>query len=114
MTKISKELLKELAIKPVGVKHDTGKVMGQLLGDFSRALMGVAEVGTFGARKYTRGGWQHVLDAQQRYYDALWRHLLQANQEELDSESKLSHLEHAAWNILAVIELKKRESNATH
>lgn len=100
---------------PVGVKHDSGKVMGQLLGDFSRALMGVAEVGTFGAKKYTRGGWQHVSDAEQRYYDAAWRHILQANQEEVDSESGLSHLEHAAWNILAVIELKKRAAtNATH
>lgn len=93
---------------PIGVKHDDGKIMGQLLGDFSRALLGVAEVGTFGANKYTRGGWQHVLGAEQRYYDALWRHILQANQEEVDSESGLSHLEHAAWNILAVIELKKR------
>lgn len=99
---------------PEGVKHDQGKIMGQLLGDFSRALMGVAEVGTFGAHKYTRGGWQTVPDAYQRYYDALWRHLLQANHEDRDVESGLTHLEHAAWNILAVIELKKRNMNATH
>lgn len=99
---------------PEGVKHDEGKIMGQLLGDFSRALMGVAEVGTFGAHKYTRGGWQTVPDAYQRYYDALWRHLLQANHEDQDVESGLTHLEHAAWNILAVIELKKRDMNATH
>ena len=95
-----------------GVKHDDGKVMGQLLGDFSRALTGVAQVGTFGAKKYTRGGWQTVPNGEQRYYDALWRHLLLANQEELDAESKLPHLEPAAWNILALIELRKR--NATH
>ena len=48
-------------------------------------------------------------DAEQRYYDALWRHMLQANQEEKDQESGLAHLEHAAWNILAIIELKKRK-----
>ena len=83
--------------------------MGQLLGDFSRALTSVAEVGTFGAQKYTRDGWQTVPDAEQRYYDALWRHMLQANQEEKDQESGLAHLEHAAWNILALIELKKRK-----
>ena len=99
---------------PEGVKHDQGKPMAQVLGDFSRALIGVAEVGTFGANKYTRGGWQTVPNGEQRYYDAAWRHLLQANQEECDSESNLSHLEHAAWNLLAVIELKKRERNATH
>lgn len=94
-----------------GVKHDQGKVKGQLLGDFSRALVGVAEVGTFGAAKYTRGGWQTVPDAKQRYYDALWRHLLLANQEAQDEESGLTHLEHAAWNILALIELNKREAS---
>lgn len=99
-----------MAAQP-GVKHDQGKVMGQLLGDFSRALMGVAEVGTFGANKYTRGGWQSVPEGEQRYYDALWRHLLQANQDVLDAESGLTHLEHAAWNILAVIELKKRQGS---
>ena len=103
-----------LSKQPEGVKQDQGKIMAQLLGDFSRALMGVAEVGTFGAHKYTRGGWQTVPDAYQRYYDALWRHLLQANQEDRDAESGLTHLEHAAWNILAVIELKKRNMNAAH
>ena len=94
--------------KVAGVKYDDGKIMGQLLGDFSQALMGVAAVGTFGAKKYTRGGWLMVPNGYQRYYDALWRHLLQANQEERDTESGLSHLEHAAWNILAIIELKSR------
>lgn len=98
----------KLLERPVGVKYDDGKVLGQLLGDFSRALMGVAEVGTFGAQKYTRGGWQTVPCATQRYYDALWRHLLLANQEDCDPESGMTHLEHAAWNILAVVELKKR------
>lgn len=96
-------------LKEVGRKDDQGKILGQLLGDFSRALLGVAEVGTFGAQKYTRGGWLHVENAEQRYYDALYRHLLLANQCEDDDESGLTHLEHAAWNILAVLELKKRK-----
>ena len=91
-----------------GTKNDEGKFMGQLLGDFSRALVGVAEVGTFGAKKYTRGGWKTVPNAYQRYYDALWRHLLLANQEQCDSESGMWHLEHAAWNLLAIIELQKK------
>lgn len=94
--------------KQAGVKNDDGKVMAQLLGDFSRALMGVAEVGTFGAEKYTRGGWKTVPNGYQRYYDAAWRHLLQANQEQCDYESGLWHLEHAAWNLLAIIELQKK------
>ncbi len=96
-----------------GVKHDEGKVMGQLLGDFSRSLMAVAEVGTFGAKKYTRGGWQTVPNGEERYHDALYRHLLLSNQEPCDSESGLGHLEHAAWNILAVIELRRRNGSKT-
>ena len=95
----------------IGVKNDDGKILAALLGDFSRALLGVANVGTFGANKYTRGGWLHVKDNKQRYTDALWRHLLQSTIDDLDAESGLSHLEHAAWNILAVIELIKREKN---
>lgn len=99
--------------KDVGRKDDDEKILAALLGDFSRALLGVAEVGTFGASKYTRGGWLHVKDNKQRYTDALWRHLLQSTIDELDSESGLTHLEHAAWNILAVIELTKRENDAS-
>ena len=101
-------------LKEIGRKDDQGKVLGQLLGDFSRALVGVAEVGTFGAEKYTRGGWLLVRDGEQRYYDALWRHLLLANQSENDDESGLTHLEHAAWNILAVLELKKRKEQGVN
>jgi len=100
-------------LQSVGRKNDDGKILAALLGDFSRALLGVAEVGTFGANKYTRGGWLHVKDKKQRYTDALWRHLLQSTIDELDSESGLTHLEHAAWNILAVIELTKRENDAS-
>lgn len=41
-----------------GAKLDAGKPMaGRLLGMFGGALMAVSEVGTFGAKKYTEGGW---------------------------------------------------------
>jgi len=94
-----------------GVKHDDGKPLAGLLGDFSRALMAVAEVGTFGARKYTRGGWQSVPDGAQRYTDAMWRHLLAEQQAPLDSESGLAHASHMAWDALARLELMLREKD---
>jgi len=53
-----------------------GKPIASVLGDFGRALLAVAEVGTFGADKYTRGGWVSVPDGVDRYTDALYRHLL--------------------------------------
>lgn len=90
-----------------GVKDDAGKILAGVLGDFAKALEAVATVGTYGANKYTRGGWLSVPDAPQRYTDALWRHLLASNYESTDQESGLPHLHHALWNLLAIVELQK-------
>lgn len=91
-----------------GAKLDDGKVMASVLEDFALALMAVAEVGTFGAKKYSRGGWQSVQNGEQRYTDALWRHLLKGRHEVIDPDSNLTHAAHAAWNALAVLELALR------
>ena len=69
----------------------------------------MAEVGTHGARKYSRGGWQSVPDALTRYKDAEWRHLLKSRHEEYDQDSGLLHDAHKAWNVLAQLELRLRE-----
>ncbi|CAM0006148.1 endolysin [Vibrio phage F35 g1] len=94
-----------------GAKLDAGKPMaGRLLGMFGNALMSVAEVGTFGAKKYTEGGWQHVEDGFKRYDDAGMRHFLKRGMgEELDPETELPHLAHEAWNALAKLELYLRD-----
>lgn len=92
-----------------GAKLDGQKVDADLLLMFSRALLAVAEVGTFGARKYTRGGWQHVADGYTRYRSAQLRHLLKSNYEDNDPDSGLLHDAHEAWNALAKLELRLRE-----
>lgn len=92
-----------------GAKLDAGKVKAGVLEDFSLALWEVARVGTFGADKYTRGGWQEVPNGQERYKDAKWRHLLKKRHEENDPDSAIEHLAHEAWNVLAELELKLRE-----
>lgn len=80
-----------------GAKLDGEKVMAELtLDGFSRALLAVAEVSTYGARKYSPGGWQHVEDGQTRYRRAG------------DRDSGLLHLAHEAWNRLAELELMLR------
>lgn len=91
-----------------GVKYDAGKPRyGLVLGGFSRALERVAQVGTFGANKYSDGGWLTVPGGQGRYTDALLRHhFAEAGGEELDGESGMLHAAHRAWNALAVLELK--------
>ena len=94
-----------------GAKLDAGKPMdGRLLGMFGNALLSVSEVGTFGANKYTEGGWQHVDDGFKRYDDAGMRHFLKRGMgEEFDADSELPHLAHEAWNALAKLELYLRD-----
>ena len=92
-----------------GAKLDDGKVQANLLGDFSLALTEVARVCTYGAVKYSRGGWQHVPDAVHRYDGAAWRHMLKARFEAHDADSGLLHRAHEAWNKLAAFELLLRE-----
>jgi hypothetical protein len=91
-----------------GAKLDAGKTMAGVLADFPRALKAVAEVGTFGAKKYSRGGWQSVSRGVERYTDAMWRHLLEESISEFDGDSGLRHAAQVAWNALARLELMLR------
>jgi hypothetical protein len=80
---------------------------GILIEQFSNALKSFAAVCTFGAIKYSRGGWQTVPEKEKRYLDALTRHLLDLHG--TDEESGLPHMAHAAWNIMALLELQQRD-----
>jgi hypothetical protein len=95
-----------------GSKLDGGKVCPNagLIGYFPRALLAVAEVSDFGARKYCRGGWVSVPDGEARYREALVRHILKEPIEgPADLDSGLLHLAHTAWNALAALELHLRK-----
>ena len=95
--------------KTPGAKLDAGKPVAGVVADFGLALLAVAEVGTYGIGKYSRGGWLQVPDSIQRYEDAMWRHLLKEKTELFDLESGLMHEAHAAWCALAKLELKLRK-----
>ena len=94
-----------------GAKLDFGKIRPSLvLGGFARALIKVCEIGTFGAVKYSDGGWLEVKDGVNRYDDAKMRHwLYEKAGEELDPETKIEHAAHEAWNALARLDLLLRE-----
>lgn len=94
-----------------GAKLDAGKNrVGLVLGDFPRALLAVAEIGTFGANKYTARGWLEVENGLERYEDAMMRHYFKEKAGELiDPDSELMHHAHFAWNALATLELKLKE-----
>lgn len=93
-----------------GAKLDAGKTQASLLLDFSLALTAVADVATYGAGKYTRGGWQEVPEGIARYSDAMWRHMLKERREFADKDSQLPHAAHLAWNALARLELMLRRA----
>ena len=85
----------------------TGGMKGQKLPQYgaieSMALMEVAKVAGFGAKKYDRynylKGFKWSLS-----YDALQRHLhLFWSGQDKDEESGLYHLAHACWHCLALI-----------
>lgn len=99
-----------------GAKLDAGKTRaGLAIGGFARALLEVAEVATFGARKYTAGGWVAVPNGIERYTDAMYRHLLaEATGERLDGDSGLAHAAHAAWCALARLDLMLRAQEGDH
>jgi len=90
-----------------GAKLDAGKPrMSLVLGGFSKAILAVTEVGTYGAKKYTDYGWKSVPDGIERYTDAAYRHLLfEVGGELLDRETNLLHAAHTAWNALARLQL---------
>ena|SRR6218665_2272260 len=91
-----------------GVKLDDDKLRLDLVPP--SLIIGVGEVLTFGAKKYTPNGWQHVPDAKQRYEAALMRHLMSYKAgEELDFESGLSHLKHLLTNAAFLLWFEEKE-----
>lgn len=97
-----------------GMKYDGGKARMALLFDgCPNALEAVGQVLTFGAQKYAAHSWQTVPEGEERYKSALLRHLLAVGKgEDIDPESNLHHLAHAACNALFILELELRKQNA--
>ena len=95
-----------------GAKLDAGKNrLGLVLLGFSRALVEVGKVGTYGALKYTDDGWVQVANGKQRYTDAMLRHLLaEASGKTYDKDTGIVHAAHTAWNALARLDLMLREA----
>ncbi len=81
-----------------GIKHDQEKPRMDLLdADF---LEGVADVLTFGARKYSANNWRGGIHYS-RLIASLYRHLGAINRgEDLDPESGLPHIYHIGCNAM--------------
>lgn len=99
-----------------GAKMDAGKapLRKGCLDQFPMALEAIAQVSAFGAAKYTWGGWLTVPNGIERYLDAAARHAQsRALGHTYDECSRLRHLAHEAWNILAALELELRAQGAS-
>ncbi len=84
------------------LKLDAGKARVDLLP--TRPLLAVASVLAFGAEKYTAHGWRRGI-LYSRCYAAVLRHLWSWwRGENLDPESGLPHLAHAACALLFLLE----------
>lgn len=83
--------------RPVGLKHDSGKVQISLAP--KELIYGAARAYTYGANKYGKNNfklgmkWSRILDATLRH---LYSYI---DKEESDPESGLGHLDHAAANL---------------
>lgn len=84
-----------------GKKFDTGKPRMSLIPNL--ALKEIAKVLTFGAKKYDSHNWRKGLNYS-RVMDALLRHLGEfMDGENLDPETGLSHIAHAACNAIFLL-----------
>lgn len=96
----------EEALAQGGVKHDDGKPELALISpDFIEELGKVMTVGAkkYGAQNWRRGfNWTRVLSA-------IFRHLFSwSSGQDVDPETGLSHLAHAAAGIMFLVEFQKR------
>ena len=89
-----------------GTKYDAGKPTTSLLP--SQPLLEIAKVLDYGAKKYEAHNWTKGIKYS-RVLSAAQRHMLAWNEgESLDPESKLSHLAHAACNLLFLLDYEAR------
>jgi len=94
----------------IGKKYDTEKTMWHLLP--YDALSYVAQVMTFGARKYGPGNWRQLEAPEDRYFSAMMRHLTAwRSGERFDPETGLPHLAHAATNALFLLWFDLKRAN---
>jgi len=91
-----------------GTKTDTGKapVATMFMRYFPRAIVAVAYVSEYGARKYAPQGFRHMENVEDRTADAGLRHLLDHYMgEPYDQETSMAHLAHHAWNAMCALEM---------
>ena len=90
----------------IGLKFDQEKTMWQLVP--WDCVKGVAEILTFGAKKYAPNSWQEI--EEERYFGAMMRHWIAMQEgEKLDSESGMPHAYHFLTNAMFIAHKETRD-----
>ena len=98
--------------KPGGLKYDSGKLCYDLVPPAT--IKAIAEVLTFGAKKYAPNAWQTVTDGETRYIAALMRHFEAYRAgEDFDLESGKSHLAHCLCNLAFLLHFQQTHISGT-
>jgi len=93
-----------------GLKDAKGKLMMDLV--IPEVIIAIAEVLTFGAKKYKPDSWQAVKDGNNVHYASLMRHLMAWRKgEKYDKESGLSHLKHMMCNAMFLLYHEEKNGN---
>ncbi|MEE0968266.1 MAG: dATP/dGTP diphosphohydrolase domain-containing protein [Clostridia bacterium] len=90
-------------------KYDQGKLMWHLLP--LSLIKPVVEIFQYGLEKYKKeGSWKELDNGYIRYRDAFFRHLEAHESGQLrDEESGFPHIQHCAWNALAMMYFALKE-----
>lgn len=92
--------------KPLAMRFNEGKLRFDLIPP--EAVEGLASIYTMGAKKYSDRNWEKGLQLM-GCFASLMRHAWKwASGEDLDQESGLHHMDHVAWNAVAISTFFKR------
>ncbi len=87
-------------------RFDQGKVRMELVD--MNVVTAIARIAAFGAKKYSDNNWYKGFPWLQPFA-SMMRHLVEWHKgNDIDPESGLPHLDHAAWNIHALIAFRER------
>lgn len=87
-------------------RDNAGKPEMSYLLDLHKSLTEVVRVMEYGAGKYAPRNWLKGGKPDAEYLSAALRHIFRHSAEsDTDPESGCLHLAHAAWNLLALLEL---------
>lgn len=91
-----------MEIEKIGLKENKDKLRFDLI--TTESMIGLAEVLTYGAKKYKPNSWQNVENGLDEHYAALMRHLISWRDGEIvDNETGLSHIKHVLANAMFLL-----------